>query len=161
MFKKLSVFLVIFSLACFPFNVKAEDTKVYDVPLAKLLNVIEKSKGTRRAVIIWRSKDKKLRKFLTDFADLENTVPGSVISISDDTNPLAVRDFLRGVPILPYKVLRAQKKTGQSINLVLRKIGADPITRWPHVLLLNEDNTVKEQGAIYIDYVVDFIVTQN
>lgn len=161
MYKRLAVLLVIVSLAGFSSGARAQEAKVYDVPLAKLVDVIEKGKGTRRAVIIWRSKDKKIRKFLADYVDLENTVPDSVISISDDSDPLAVRSFLKTIPILPYKVLRAQKKTGQNINQLVRKMGGKPIARWPHVILLNEDNSVKDQGAIYIDYVVDFIVNQD
>ncbi|MBP7759803.1 MAG: hypothetical protein KA099_07815 [Alphaproteobacteria bacterium] len=162
MLKKVAILLVCLVFTSFSLGVQAEDTKVYDVPLTKILDVIEKTKGTRRVVLIWRSKDKKAsRKLLAEFSDLENTVPDSIISISDDTDPLALRGYLKTIPILPFKVLRAQKKTGQNINLVLRKLGAEPVKGYPAILLLNEDNTINAQGRIYIDYAVDFIVSQN
>ncbi|MCB1681246.1 MAG: hypothetical protein KDI65_04865 [Alphaproteobacteria bacterium] len=135
------------------------DTSVYELPLAKILTLVDKTKGQKRVLVVWVTKNKSsARKVVGEFADLENTMPGSVLSISDDTDPLKLREFLASVPVLPYRVYRAKKATGQNINQVLRKLGGKHLDRYPWIILLDEENNIKGEGNIYMDYIVDFIL---
>lgn len=138
---------------------KEAGPKIYHVPASMIKAHIEKTKGRKRVLFVWKSTDEFSRRVLPEYSTLERAKPGSVISISLDDKPLRVTKFLQSIQEETLKTLVVKKTTGDSIDDVLAELGVKPFKGYPLVITLDEDNVIQEQGKLYIDYVADYILT--
>lgn len=158
-------FLAILFVFSMPFAVahaaEAKEPKVYHMPPSKIQGVIEKTKGKKRALFIWKSTDRLSQLALPEYSTLEQANPGSIISISLDSNPLRLTQYLKSIGETNLKTLVVKPTTGQSLNKVLEELGVKLGTTYPLVVVLDENNTIKNQGRLYIDFVADYLLSES
>ncbi|MCB1592970.1 MAG: hypothetical protein KDI90_11030 [Alphaproteobacteria bacterium] len=133
--------------------------KIYYVPPSKIMSVIEKSKGRKRALFIWKSTNGTSIDFLPEFSTLEGAKPGSIISINVDKDPVRVSKFLNSIQEKYLRTFIVKPVTGESLDASLAAMSILPAQDYPLVVLLDENNGVREQGRLFIDYVADYILS--
>lgn len=142
-------------------QVKAKEAgpKIYHVPASKIKAHIEKTKGRKKVLFIWRSDDEFSRRFVPEYSTLEKASPGSVISIATDKSPTPVLKYLNSIGESHLKTLVVKRVMGDEFNSMLSDLGIKTFSEYPLVVTLDEENVVQEQGKLFVDYVADFLFT--
>lgn len=136
---------------------KESGAKIYHVPPSKIKAHIEKTKGRKRVLFIWRSDDESSRRFLPEYSTLEKASPGTVISIATDKTPVQVMKYLNSIGEQDLRTLVVKRAMGDELNSVLAELGVKPFKEYPLVVTLDENNVVQAQGKLFVDYVVDYL----
>lgn len=136
---------------------KESGAKIYHVPPSKIKAHIEKTKGRKRVLFIWRSDDEFSRRFLPEYSTLEKASPGTVISIATDKTPVQVMKYLNSIGERDLKTLVVKRAMGDDLNTLLSELGVKPFKEYPLVVTLDENNVVQSQGKLFVDYVVDYL----
>lgn len=138
---------------------KEAGPKIYHVPPSKIKAHIEKTKGRKKVLFIWRSDDEFSRRFLPEYSTLEKASPGSVISIATDKSPTPVMKYLNSIGESHLRTLVVKRTMGDEFNSMLSDLGIKTFSEYPLVVTLDEENVVQEQGKLFVDYVADFLFT--
>ncbi len=145
-------------LVFFPVDVYAgKGDKIYTLPAKYIVKHVNSTKGQKRVLMIYASWCPSCVKKMPRIMDIERVKSGSVIAVSIDDNHADFSRFVRKMKNPPFKIILSK----DSEYKLQDSLEVYDVERWeyiPHIVLLDEDNKVVEQGSLSVDRVAQFIL---
>ncbi len=133
-----------------------EAGKIYDMPPYKIANIIKKTEGHKRIIMIYASWCPICVAKMPHIMDLERKKAGSVIAVSVDEKLRNLSRYIKRLKDVPFKVI-LNKGTEYKLHQHLKQFGVKEWEGVPEIILLDENNKVIGQGNYSMDYIEEFL----